>query len=40
MNDFEKAMTMNILKAMAIKWTIIIVATKLARRAVKRMGES
>ena len=36
MNQFEKDITMNIIKAMAIKWTIIIVATKLARRAVRK----
>lgn len=40
MNQFEKDITKRIFTAMAIKWVIIIGATKLARRAVKRMESS
>lgn len=37
MNDFEKAMVKRMLVAQTIKWTIIIGATRLARRAVRNM---
>lgn len=39
MNDFEKAMVKRLFVAQAIKWSIIIGATKLARRAVRKMEE-